>query len=432
MRTVGRRSRLLGGGGARRRRGSGAVAAAALPRRRSFAADAAGAAVTEVPSAADRARCRRGADRRIGSSLPADGELPQPPLSAAAGERARHPCQAPTERAALPPAAGDQRARPGPRGLRRGRHRRHRRFPRLAAWLRAAVRGRRLREHAALARRSAARSPCSGSSSARPRRPRSTTPLERARQLVPPLRRFERRRAAPSSRARRSRWPPPRASTVGEEAPQGVGHLGRRRRSRRRIARHESRLQLGQLRRRVPGRCLRAAAPRSSASSPHHLDVAAGAPHPASRRCTRRGSPPPRRDRSGGRARSPSACSGAMYAVFPFTSPVWVSLLSSILAMPKSSTFTCPEYATITLCGDTSRWTTPSSLSSSSRSSCAACSPSHSSARRYAVRAGESPPSCSRARASRRLSESPRRTPCRCTAARPRHRRRRRAPRWGG
>ena len=39
----------------------------------------------------------------------------------------------------------------------------------------------------------------------------------------------------------------------------------------------------------------------------------------------------------------PSACSGAMYAYFPFTTPVRVSTtFDSAFAMPKSSSFTTP------------------------------------------------------------------------------------------
>ena len=56
---------------------------------------------------------------------------------------------------------------------------------------------------------------------------------------------------------------------------------------------------------------------------------------------------------------SPRACSGDMYGTLPLSWPLSVSSpgRASLLAMPKSTTFTSPVNVTMTFCGDTSRCT---------------------------------------------------------------------------
>ena len=64
----------------------------------------------------------------------------------------------------------------------------------------------------------------------------------------------------------------------------------------------------------------------------------------------------------------PQACSGDMYWSFPLRAPIWVCpTLETALAMPKSHSLTSPSPVRRTFCGETSRWTSPSSRSSKSR-----------------------------------------------------------------
>lgn len=58
--------------------------------------------------------------------------------------------------------------------------------------------------------------------------------------------------------------------------------------------------------------------------------------------------------------------------------------------MPKSVSFTAPSTDTSTLCGVTSRCTTPSGVPSVSRCSCATWSPSHSPRATYTSASAES------------------------------------------
>ena len=67
--------------------------------------------------------------------------------------------------------------------------------------------------------------------------------------------------------------------------------------------------------------------------------------------------------------------SGAMYENFPFTTPICVLCVwMADRTMPKSMSFTAPETDSITFCGVTSRWTTPSERPSTSRRLCACSS----------------------------------------------------------
>ena len=72
----------------------------------------------------------------------------------------------------------------------------------------------------------------------------------------------------------------------------------------------------------------------------------------------------------------PRTCSGDMYWYVPMGLPVAVSLVTSvrrIAAMPKSSTFTVPSFATRMLLGFRSRWMTGTSCAyDSTVATCAA------------------------------------------------------------
>ncbi|MEI8255634.1 MAG: hypothetical protein WCJ30_08185 [Deltaproteobacteria bacterium] len=87
---------------------------------------------------------------------------------------------------------------------------------------------------------------------------------------------------------------------------------------------------------------------------------------------------------------TPVVCSGAMYAILPFTWPSRVELTrSSARAMPKSVMREMPSMPTRTLWGDTSRCTSRSGSPESPVSACAACSPlSMSSTMRRTIGAG--------------------------------------------
>ncbi len=83
------------------------------------------------------------------------------------------------------------------------------------------------------------------------------------------------------------------------------------------------------------------------------------------------------------------SCSGGMYPNLPLMRPSWVTCRRpAALAMPKSSTRATPSLPTRMFCGETSRWTTPSSAPPASRASCAACSPRRAPARMAATMRG--------------------------------------------
>ena len=59
---------------------------------------------------------------------------------------------------------------------------------------------------------------------------------------------------------------------------------------------------------------------------------------------------------------SPQACSGDMYWSFPLSAPICVWLaFDTALAMPKSTSLMSPSEVSRMFCGETSRWTRPSS-----------------------------------------------------------------------
>ena len=65
----------------------------------------------------------------------------------------------------------------------------------------------------------------------------------------------------------------------------------------------------------------------------------------------------------------PLACSGLMYAGLPLMNTDAVaSLAARAFAMPKSDTLIEPSHDSSTLCGDTSRWTTPRTSAPTGRS----------------------------------------------------------------
>ena len=69
---------------------------------------------------------------------------------------------------------------------------------------------------------------------------------------------------------------------------------------------------------------------------------------------------------------SARACSGLMKKRLPFTTPACVRVVrSSLLTMPKSSSFTSPRAETIRLLGETSRCTRPMALPASLARVCA-------------------------------------------------------------
>ena len=76
------------------------------------------------------------------------------------------------------------------------------------------------------------------------------------------------------------------------------------------------------------------------------------------------------------RVASPRSCSGAVYASLPLNVPSRVTCAAIVaFATPKSSRRAVPSAATITFCGETSRWTMSSGVPISSTVSCAACRP---------------------------------------------------------